>query len=240
MPAAAQKTVRLASDDWCPFVCADEQRLISGYLVDAANDIFGASGRQVESVFLPLNRAERMVEQGAIDGIYAPALDNRLELSKPLAMSRACFYTAPDSKWTYTGLESLKGVAISVIDDYGYDGGSFDDYLLKAKKDQLRSVQFRTGKTAGERGVKMMVAGRIPILVEHEAVAAYLLKLQGESARLKIRQAGCLATSLPLVIGIGKNNPEAAEFIHAINTGIANLQSSGRIVTLKKKYGLAY
>ena len=33
-----------------------------------------------------------MAEQAIIDGIYAPALDDRLVASEPLAYSRACFF----------------------------------------------------------------------------------------------------------------------------------------------------
>ena len=179
-----------------------------------------------------------MANEGAIDGIYAPAIDDRLVMSQALISSRACFYTRKDSKWSYAGPRSLEGTIVSVIDDYGYDIGAFDEYVAKAKRDNIRTVQLRTGDTAGETNLKMLLRARFPAMIEHEAVIAYLLKLQGPKAAPQVRNAGCLETPLPLVIGFAKNNPTTPALIKMVDAGVAKLRSSGRLGQLKKKYGV--
>ncbi|ATQ77172.1 hypothetical protein CR152_23625 [Massilia violaceinigra] len=101
VPAAASGVIRMASDEWCPFVCATDGKLTGGYLVDATLQAMGAAGYLVEPVLMPLNRAMRETRTGDIEGVYAPPVDDRLRLSAPIAYSRACFYTRANEKWAY-------------------------------------------------------------------------------------------------------------------------------------------
>ncbi len=234
----AQGKIQIGSDEWCPYICSNGKDIIGGFLVDATDEIFSAAGYHVNSHLLPLNRAMIMAEVGAIDGIYAPILDNRLIMTEPLMSSRACFYTRKESKWIYKGIASLQDVTVSVIDDYGYDDGVFDAYVAKAKEANSKQVEFRKGDDAGPRNIEMLLLKRFPIMIEHEAVIAYLLKLQGPAAINSVRSAGCLERPLPLVIGFGRKNPNAQSMVHAINTGLDKLRSSGHMAKLKARYGI--
>lgn len=238
----AQKKVTLASDDWCPFVCGDGNKLISGFLVDTVEEILITAGYQPYSSLLPLNRAMIMATIGSIDGIYAPALNEPMHITKPLFVSKACFYTMKDSDWEYQGPEMLGDInkVISVIDAYGYDDGPFDAYVAAAQRIGSKNVKILTGDAAGERNVKMLLLKRVPIIIEHEMVMSYLLKLKGPLAKDRVRIAGCLKKSLPLVIGFGKHNPIALELIQVINSGLDTLRNSGRMKVLKSKYGIRY
>ncbi|SCK21113.1 ABC transporter substrate-binding protein [Vogesella sp. LIG4] len=238
LPTLAQPEVRLASDDWCPFICASSQQLVGGYLVDASREILENAGYRQVPVFLPLNRAMLMTEQGAIHGVFAPSLDKRLKTSQPLATSRACFYTLADNNWQYRSRDSLKDISLSVIDSYGYDGGSFDQFLAEARMHPRAGIQFRTGDKAGESSVRMLLARRLPVVLEHEAVMSYLLKAIGPDSGKRVRNAGCLDNALPLVIGIGKSIPDADTLLNVINSGIARLHKSGRQRQLMQQYGL--
>ena len=40
-------TARLASDDWCPFICASHGQISGGYLVDLTTQALALSGVQV-------------------------------------------------------------------------------------------------------------------------------------------------------------------------------------------------
>lgn len=236
--APAPTVVKLASDDWCPYICTAEHRIVGGILVDLGEQILAASGYRQESVLLPLNRAMAMTESGALDGVYAPAVDRRLSLSEPLLFSRSCFYTRADSTWQYTGLDSLRALRLGAIKDYGYDGGPFDDYLAAAGKGAAGRLELNVGVNASETNIKKMLRGRYPVAIEHEAVMNYLIHVQTAVPHEPIRQAGCLDKKLPLVIGIGKNNPAAPELIRAVNDGIKSMKASGALQGLKKRYGI--
>jgi ABC-type amino acid transport substrate-binding protein len=82
----------------------------------------------------------------------------------------------------------------------------------------------------------MLIGGRSAIIIEHEAVMSYLLKIQGPDSQLRVRSAGCLETPLPLVVGFCKRNPATPDLIKTVNEGIDQLESSGRLALLKKKY----
>jgi polar amino acid transport system substrate-binding protein len=236
--AAPATVVKLASDDWCPYVCTTERRIVGGILVELAEQILAAGGYRQEPVLLPLNRAMAMTDSGALDGVYAPAVDRRLIPSEPLLFSRACFYTRADSTWQYTGMESLRTLRLGAIKDYGYDGGPFDDYLAAAAKRAAGGLELNVGVNASETNIKKMLRGRYPVAIEHEAVMNYLMHVQTAVPHGPIRQAGCLDRKLPLVIGIGKHNPAAPELLRAVNDGVKSLKASGALQRLKRRYGV--
>ncbi len=236
--AAPPTVVKLASDDWCPYICTAERRIVGGLLVDLTEQIMATSGYRQEPVLLPLNRAVAMTESGALDGVYAPAADQRLSPSEPLLFSRACFYTRADSTWKYTGMDSLRTLRVGAIKDYGYDGGPFDDYLAAAGKRAAGNLELNVGVNASETNIRKMLRGRYPVAIEHEAVMNYLMHIQTAVPHEPIRQAGCLDKKLALVIGIGKNNPAAPELLRAVNDGVKSMRASGALQRLKKRYGI--
>ncbi|WP_374420060.1 transporter substrate-binding domain-containing protein [Chromobacterium sp.] len=234
--ASAASVVKIASDDWCPYICADQSRIIGGYLVELTDQALNSQGYQVEAIFLPLNRAMKMTEEGVIDGIYAPALDQRLLLSKPMAYSRACFYTLKDSNWRYHGLPSLAHQSLGLIADYGYDGGAFDDWLLTAKAQGFH-IESNIGQTAGSTNIKKLLLKRYSILLEHETVMNHLIAVMRVDGSL--RKAGCLEQALTIVIGVGRSNPNAHALVRAINTGLETIRASGQLDGLKTKYKIS-
>ncbi|WP_028102712.1 transporter substrate-binding domain-containing protein [Pseudoduganella violaceinigra] len=233
--AQAAEPVRLASDAWCPFVCASGERVTGGYLVDAASAALSAQGRQAIAVLMPLNRAVRETERGHIEGVYAPAIDVPLKLSQPLAYSRACFFTLHDSAWRYSGLASLAGQQVGIIDDYGYDDGPMDDYISRNRREPGK-LKLAFGQTAGLSNLRMLLHGRVPVVLEHEAVMAQLAA--GEQASRRLRRAGCLERRLPLTVGFAADNPKATASLAALEAGLRQLEASGALHALRRRYQL--
>lgn len=233
--AQAGEPVRLASDAWCPFVCTKGEQVAGGYLVDAAAEALASQGIDAVPVLMPLNRAMQEAVHGRIDGVYAPAIDARLRLSVPLAYSRACFYTLPDSAWSYRGLDSLAGLQLGIIDDYGYDDGPMDAYIGRYRQ-QPERLHFAYGQEAGLSNLRMLLRGRVPAVLEHEAVMARLAA--GEQAARRLRRAGCLERRLPLTVGFAAGSPKAAAKLAALEAGLRQLEASGALQALRKRYQL--
>ncbi|GLX78380.1 hypothetical protein tinsulaeT_17200 [Thalassotalea insulae] len=233
---ADETKLKLASDEWCPFICIQGKQISHGFLVDASKDILKHANVNLTSLLLPLNRAMILAEQGKIDGIYAPTISDRFINSMPLTYSRACFFVNRQNKWRYTDIKDLSPVTVNVVDDYGYDGGPFDAFLSNAKKSKAANIIFRTGDIAAKTNVQLLLKQRIEILLEHEAVMSHLLTERNETHQ--IRKAGCLKHALPLVIGISNSHPNAKELIQTFNVGLTKLIESGRFTQLMETYHL--
>lgn len=204
-------------------------------MVELARQALALRHYRVDARLMPLSRAMAMSESGELDGVYAPPVDHVLLESRPLAYSRACFYTVEPSRWRYAGPASLRGVRIGVIVDYGYDGGEFDRLLASPGHGGL-SVDFTTGEDAGRKNLRKLLLGRYPVLLEHEAVLAHIAgSVPGGE---QVREAGCLARPLPLVIGFGRHGPRGAQAARALDLGVEQLSASGELARLKRQYGL--
>ena len=229
-------TARLASDDWCPFICASHGQISGGYLVDLTTQALALSGVQVESLLLPLSRAVSETASGAIEGVYAPSSDPRLQLSVPLAHSRACFYTRAGAAWRYRGIDSLDPLRVGVIADYGYDDGEMDAYIARHRGHSER-LAFAYGDAAGLTNLQKLLRGRFPVWLEHEAVAKQLVARLGAAGR--VRQAGCLSQALPLTIGFSAHDARAARWLRALADGLRAMSASGQLAALRARYHLA-
>lgn len=234
-PLHAAEPLRLASDAWCPFVCASGEHVAGGYLVELTSRALATQGVRVAPLLMPLNRALQETLRGRIDGVYAPAVDARLRLSVPLAYSRACFYTLHDSHWRYSGLASLDGQQLGIIAEYGYDDGPMDDYIAR-HRGQPAVLQPAYGQAAGSSNLRMLLHGRLPVVLEHEAVMARLA--DKEQALARLRRAGCLERSLPLTVGFAADHPQAAAWQAALASGLRELQASGALPALRRRYQL--
>lgn len=232
--AAVAAPLRIASDDWCPYVCARDDKLSGGLLVDVVARALALRGYQVEPVLLPLNRAMAEARQGKIDGVYAPPLDPRLALSTPVLHSRACFYTKAGDAWLYAGTASLRGKVVAIIDDYGYDNGAMDDDIARHRHDnKVYAVGYGVG--AGARNLAKLLVGRFDIMLEHEYVMQYLLASQGQTAL--VRKAGCLERALPLVVGFGRDG-RGTVLAKALGDGLRQMDASGEFHALLARYHL--
>jgi polar amino acid transport system substrate-binding protein len=233
--ALAAAPLRLASDDWCPFICVENGAIADGFLIELTTRVMAVAGYRVEPVFMPLNRAIMQTGAGSIDGVYAPPLDRRLRPSVALATSRACFYTRPDESWTYRGIDSLKTVAVGIIDEYGYDNGPMDAYIARNRQHPaLLAPAF--GTTAGTINLRKLLGGRFRVLLEHSAVMDRLARTSGVTGQL--RQAGCLEQSLPLTIGFSADDARANALVRAVADGLRQVNASGQLHALQQRYGI--
>ena len=146
--AQAQNLVRLASDNWCPYICSDGRDITDGLLVDVAREALTHAGYQVEPALLPLNRAMFMLEKGRIEGLYAPKIDPRLANSRAVMESRACFYTLPNNSWRYDGLPSLGKVTVASSTTMAMTMHSSTPILPRLKRRTLKTSRYGSGPPA--------------------------------------------------------------------------------------------
>lgn len=236
--AWADPPLRLASDDWCPFVCANDGKLGGGYLVELVAQAMATQGYRIEAVLMPLNRAIAETVSGGVEGVYAPPIDARLRLSAPIAHSRACFYTRREQSWRYQGMSSLQQRTLGIIDDYGYDDAAMDAYIgrLRADRKSHKRIDISYGEHAGRINLQKLLGGRFEVLLEHELVMQHLLRKLDAGER--VRSAGCLEHALPLVLGFAFADRRAGQWIKALGDGLHHLESTGALKALQQRYEL--
>ncbi len=238
--ACAQTTVRIASDDWCPYVCAENGQITGGFLVDVVTQAMQLRGIRVDSVLVPFSRAMNETANGNIQAIYSPPADPRLILSVPVIYARSCFYTLPDEPWTYRDLGSLNNTTLGAIADYNYDDSLLDDYIQR-NRNNPQLVDMAYGEFAGMNNIKKLLAKRFTVMVEDEAVITVLIqKLQrNNDSKLALKQAGCLDNPIAVTIGFSRNDLHSDDWVKALNAGLRQLESSGRLAMLQRRYQIA-
>ncbi len=234
--ARAEAPLRIASDQWCPFVCASDGGPPSGYLVELSAQALGLASLRVEPLLLPLNRAMLEAGNGALAAVYAPPRDRRLLRSVSLGQSQACFYTLPASRWRYTGIAALGRIGFGVIDEYGYDDGPMDAYL-QGQHGVHSGVEFNKGEQAGLANVRKLLSGRYPAALEHAAVMQELLRQHGWQGQLRL--AGCLEHGLALTLGFAADNPATPAWLASFNAGVLTMRRSGALAALQRRYAIA-
>lgn len=193
------------------------------------------SGYQVEPELRPLTRAIHETANHIIAGVYAPPLDQDLRLSSPMSYSRACFYSRIEGSWQYKNMDSLSKLTIGIIANYGYDNDEMDAYIAKNVR-QTSLIELAYGDAAGISNLQKLIKGRYHVLLEHEAVMAHLS--QRLNVKNQIKQVGCLQHALPLTIGFSKQAEHVDAWIRALNNGLLQLEASGELDILRKRYGV--
>lgn len=233
--AVEAEVIRLASDEWCPYVCARDGKLEDGFVFDVVTRALASMGLRVDARLLPLNRAMQQTVSGTLDGVFAPPEDSRLSPSRAIAYSRSCFYTSSKSTWSYRGVGSLNQVRLGAIGDYEYDNGEADAYI-QAHSANRKVLDLSYGANAGSINVKKLLGGRFDVLIEHELVMSRLIADLKSSSEL--RNAGCLERAFALRVGFAPNNPRSPVWAAALSKGTEKLEKSGELAQIRTRYGV--
>lgn len=229
------QVVRLASDEWCPYVCVENGRISGGFFVEVVQQAMRPAGYRIEPVLLPFTRAVNETISGHIDGLFSPSLDPRIIKSNPLFYSRSCFYTLKNQHWTYRGIDSLAAISLGVIHDYDYDDATLDAYIEKNHRNKAL-IDRAYGEFAGLGNLRKLLAGRFMVLVEDAAVMPALTRQL--SAGELIRMAGCMETAAAVTVGFNIADPRSAAWIKALNAGVQQLEASGKLQALRLRYNI--
>jgi polar amino acid transport system substrate-binding protein len=229
--AWAKPPLVLVTDPWCPVAC-EVHSARPGYLVEIAKAVFEPAGYQVDYQIVPFSRAEVMINQGEASAFLGvlklPKRRHWVFPTTAQAMSRVCFYTRPDSQWTYRGDESLRQLRLGTIRGYSY-GAEIDAKLVLAKTDMV------SGTDALRRGIAKLNAGRVDALVEYELIAQYQSYQQG----IQLRNAGCGQSNDALYIAFSPLRADAPELAKLLDQGIQTLRENGQLKKILQRYGIS-
>lgn len=220
---AAERTITLVGDKWCPFNCNDHPDH-RGVLVEKAATALAEKDIRLEYIEVPWSRAILSVRAGQHDAIVGTGISETPDFyfpPEPLAYARHSFFTLPSDNWEYSGLKSLKGTRIGVIQGYSY-GGLYQDYIKPNEGNESRVIVLR-GNQVLPRLVEMLRRGRIDALVAEERVLNYHFALSDQENPL--RYAG-LANKEALYVAFSPALEDGAELAEALGYGMKKADPS--------------
>jgi polar amino acid transport system substrate-binding protein len=233
----ANKIIKLAADERCPYSCNAQIQFAPGYLVDIATVIFEKRGYTIDFQLLSWNRAVDEARKGHIDGIVGAYKEEAPDFIFPndnLGKTTIAFFVRKESNWNYSGTNSLNAVDIGVIDGYSYGERNFDHYVSGFKGTQ--KIQLAVGEDPLPKNIRKLLLGRIDATLDDITVTTRAIKLLGYTDHF--RQAGILSKDNPVYIAFSPNLPESKEYAKILSTGLVELRQSGKLKKILAAYNV--
>lgn len=233
---ARAETVVIAADIWCPINCEPGSER-PGIFVELARSIFAEAGIEVRYEMRNWARVLQEVRRGEINAAVGAGVEDApdfLFTETPVALSRNCFYTRPDSTWHFEGVESLASVRLGVINDYSY-GEALNAYVA-AQRGHNEWVQVAAGNKALDLNLSKLAHGRLDVMIENSWVVQSRLAALGRSGEL--REAGCREPDVPIYLAFSPALPGSLRHVELFEQGLRRYRADGRLQALLKAYGV--
>ncbi|MBC9249991.1 ABC transporter substrate-binding protein [Pseudomonas alcaligenes] len=233
---ARAETLVIAGDIWCPINC-EPGSARPGIFVELAQRIFAESGIRVEYQALNWARTLREVRSGTLNAAIGAGVADApdfLFTATPVAQSRNCFFTRPDSTWQFSGVDSLPQVRLGVINDYSY-GDQLNAYIAD-KRSRSGPIQVASGDRALALNVSKLLHGRLDAVLENRWVMQSMLASSGQSGTL--REAGCRETDAPIYLAFSPALDSSRRYVELFEQGLRRYRADGRLQALLKAYGV--
>lgn len=233
---ARAETLVIAGDIWCPVNCQPGSER-PGIFVELAREIFTEAGIEVQYKALNWARTLQMVRRGELNAAVGAGVEDAPDFlfgATPVASSRSCFFTLPDSTWRFTGTASLAGQRLGVINDYSY-GDELNTYIALHHGDSER-IQIAAGDTALALNIGKLTHGRVDVVLENAWVMQAMLASQGRAGDL--REAGCRAPDVPIYLAFSPVLESSPRYVAIFEQGLQRYRANGRLQALLAAYGV--
>jgi polar amino acid transport system substrate-binding protein len=227
--------ISFVGDLWPPFNGvhgSDEE----GYFLDIARAVFESKGHRVTYVIRPWKRAVREVEAGAHDALLGPFVNEAPGFVFPeeeIGFTALSFFTRSDGVWTFTGLKSLAGVRLGIIQDYDYR-----PWLQQYRREHPESFIVVSGKDAIFRNLDLLIRGRVDVIPTNEHAFRYRAKVVGVLDQIRFAGRDTTEEGRKLHIAFSPSKPTSAIYAELLSEGIRELRQTGRLAKILDNYGL--
>lgn len=229
----AEKLI-LAADLWPPFN-GEPGSTNEGILVEIAK--LSLQGYEIEYKIIPWSRALKEARDGKIHGVVGAAKADAPDFifpSEPQSRLINSFFYVSD--WEFQGLKSLEGKILGVMQDYTYGdlitGENLDEYIKQGK-----GIETLVGDSPLESAIKMLLAGRIDVVVEHPYTFMEALKRLGEDPT-RIKSINSVTKPQDLYIAFSPSLPQSKKLAELVSLGTKDLRDSGKLAKILERYGV--
>lgn len=246
MNARAQPTKLLVGvDEYCPYTCLKSEQK-KGYALDIVEQILAPRGYVFEYVPASWPRIKAMARKGALD-LLIPVnqletkeldiLRTRHAINQFQKESPAAYFVHKDSKWLYTGPDSLKDQIIGIVQGYTYP----EPLRSHLQDPQYQSKQLIVASDQGnQRQIRMLASRRVTVVPCERLVFWY--RARQMTLETEFKDAGVLQMPDELAlfhIGIvQKNKPQARTIQQLLDEGLEAMKSSDKLKSIMKSYNL--
>lgn len=231
---ASAKTISVAVFDYPPiFVLGDDEN--PGYCFEIIERIFEVRGYRVEKHELPLARAIRSVETGAIDMICAINPHNSWNLVPafiPNVSMEFQFWKRADDDFEFGGIDTLADR--TVLNIVGFNYRSISPMYQAYLNSDNGAVLNLSGEAPMLSAFRMIARGRADVICLDEHSAAYLLNELG--LQDQIVPAGGFQTPFLAYPAVGPNHPRGTELLREYEQGYELLRQTGFVEKVLGKY----
>lgn len=225
--------ISMRSDYWCPYVC-DPRSEKPGYMVEIVQQIFEKKGHTVDMRLTNWVRAVKDVRTNKAQVLVgASRMDapDFIFTRNTMGIMKNAYFTKKDSKWKFTGRNSLQNMRIGVINGYTY-GDSIDQMIRSRHKS---FIPF-SGEKPLEQIIRMIESNRLDAFIENPVALHQALKKFGVAAE-SLKVAGWVSSQDPyLYVGFSPNHPKSREYATILNHGVEELRRSGELQRILDKY----
>ncbi len=232
--SALADTVTIRADEWYPFngVPGSDS---PGFMIEIAAKALAKGGHTVDYKNMPWERAVDAVQDGSIDCIVGTRKGS-LDLEYPeeaQGVEDTAFYAKPGKQWAFDKAH-LMANKMAVIGGYSYDKGMLDAHIAANQKKGL--VHVSKGTDALDKNIKMLLAGRIDIVVESPFVMAAKLAELGKAG--EVVEVARMNNPYNLYVACSPAKSSSKEYARLLSDGTRALRGSGELKVILDKYGL--
>lgn len=208
-----------------PYVVELADGSVGGTATALAEELFHRLSLPVRQRLLPWNRALRMTEDGAADGVsmlaHAPERDASMAFSVPVAVAHQSFYYASPAHdgFAWQQYEDLRPYRIGLVQGYTYAPA----FLAAVKRLDL-VVEY---SPSDESNFAKLRSGRVDLCLSNDLVAESYLNSQ-QDLRSAVGKAKRPVRSYPLYMAFSRNSPLAGRLAE-INAEIGRMRADGTL-----------
>jgi polar amino acid transport system substrate-binding protein len=151
---------------WPPF--SGKNLRNKGFANDVTQTALERMGHDAEIKVMPWARALEMTKRGKFEVLpsvwYSDERADNLKFTDPIASNRIVFIKRQGDDFQYTGIDSLAGKSVGIVQDYDYS----DDFLSADGFERQRANSLKIN-------VRKLLGGRVDLTLGDELVAKYAI-----------------------------------------------------------------
>ncbi|WP_165840042.1 substrate-binding periplasmic protein [Motiliproteus coralliicola] len=223
------RNLLIAAPEFAPYVSSTLAE--GGWAWEVLEAAFEGSDYQPKLQLLPWPRAVRMVEEGALDGLYlankTAGRERWARFSEPVGDEVTLFWKNRDNRLSYRDIGDARGLRLGALRD---------------------SVQMETLQSEGfdavalndfEQGIRLLIRRRLDLVLADHHVIKHLLQSGDQPGQEKIIPIFPAVAAHGFHLAVSRQRADNDAVIEAFNQGLERLHLNGRYREIVRRYGLS-
>lgn len=237
LPCRAEQALLVRADMWMPYNGEpDDAR--PGYMVELIREIFEPLGYHIDYALTSWSRALEECKGGRIHAIIGAGEDRKPDFVFPdeaIGWSGYAWFVRRGFAWTFTGLDSLRGVRLGVCDTCTYDE-ELDAYIASHRGTE--AVQPLAGEDMVQKNIAKLLGDRIDVFYEDPLVVRWELLRREATHMVQLAAMAPEDRFERIFMGFSKALPESEHLARLFDEGLRRLRTSGRLAAILAQYNL--